>query len=351
MTRDGEKRFTLPPTIRDVAALAAVAPATVSNVLSGRRAVGAALRERVLAAIAQTGYRPNQLASSLRRRRSDTIGILVPDLANPFFAALVHRLEDLAAEDGYQILLAGSNEDEAREAERLDTLTARRIDGLIFAPARDATPALAAHPVPTVLMDRGFAQAGFDAVAADNEAAGRLGCRHLVSLGHREIALVATSLQLANIRERVEGYRTALAEAGLHGEARVILGGFDADSCRAAVEQDLRRAEPPSALFAADYVSTLGAVKAIRALDLAFPEAISLLGFDDSDWMTALRPYLSVIVQPVTAIAARAWALLRGRLAEPLGPARKERLACALAVRESTQRWRVLRETAASLPP
>ncbi|MGC8470387.1 MAG: LacI family DNA-binding transcriptional regulator, partial [Acetobacteraceae bacterium] len=85
-----------------MAARAAVAPATVSNVLSGRRAVGAALRERVLAAIAETGYRPNQLASSLRRRRSDTIGILVPDLANPFFAALVHRLEDLAAEDGYQ---------------------------------------------------------------------------------------------------------------------------------------------------------------------------------------------------------------------------------------------------------
>lgn len=352
MQRQDKKRLTKRPvaTIRDVASLAGVAPATVSNVLTQRRAVRPELKERVLAAIGTLGYRPNRLASSLRRMRSDTIGILVPDLTNPFFAALVHHLEDLASEDGYQILLAGSNEDETREADRLATLMARRIDGLIIAPARDATPTLATHAIPTVLMDRGFEQSGFDAVAADNVAAARLGCRHLLALGHRDIALVATSLTLANMRERAEGYRTALADAGLHGRARVILGGFNLDSCRAAVEQDLRRAEPPTAIFAADYVSTLGAVKAIRALDLAFPDAISLLGFDDSAWMTALRPYLSVVVQPVAAMATRVWCLLRERLAEPSHPSRKERLPCALAVRESTQRPCVARSLAQAVP-
>ncbi|HWA79096.1 MAG TPA: LacI family DNA-binding transcriptional regulator [Acetobacteraceae bacterium] len=326
--------------MRDVAERAGVAPATVSNVLSGRRQVRPALKERVLAAIAEINYRPNQLASSLRLMRSNTIGILVPDLTNPFFAALVHRLEDLAAEGGYQILLASSNEDEKRQAERLRTLLMRRVDGLIIAPTRDETKALMEQrvkPPPTVLMDRGFGEEDFDTVTADNGDAGREGCRHLIALGHRDIAFVVTSTALANMRERREGYLAALREAGLGERARVIAGGFDLDGCRNAVEQELRRAEPPTAIFAANYVATLGAVKAIRGLDLDFPSAVSLLGFDDSDWMTVLRPYLSVIVQPVRAMADLAWELLRERLGNRGRPYRHVRLPCALSIRESTQ--------------
>jgi len=329
------------PTMRDVAAFAGVAPATVSNVLTGRRQVRSELKERVLAAVAATGYRPNQLASSLRLKRSNTVGILVPDLTNPFFAALVHHLEDLAAEDGYQILLAGSNEDERREADRLQTLLSRRIDGLIMVPARDDTATLAVHrrhlPA-TVLIDRGFGHTEFDTVAADNSDAVRVGCRHLLGLGHREIALVITSTALANMRERIEGYVTALTEADLEGRVRIVAGGFDIDGCRSATEQELRRAEPPSAVLAANYVATLGAVKAIRGLDMAFPGTVSLLGFDDADWMTALRPYLSVIVQPVAAMAESAWRLLKDRLQDRDAACRHIRLPCMLAVRESTQR-------------
>ena len=337
-----QKRFPpVVPTIRDVAGRAGVAPATVSNVLSGRRPVREQLRQRVLAAIAATGYRPNQLASSLRLARSNTIGILVPDLTNPFFAALVHHLEDLAAEDGYQILLAGSNENEARETDRLRTLLSRRIDGLIFTPARDETAALAdhgAHLPPTVLTDRGLLHADFDGVGADNHDAVRQGCRHLLELGHRRISFVVTSVELANIRERAEGYRAALAEAGLAHHARIIAGGFEIEGCRAAVEQDLRRADRPSAIFAANHVATLGAVKAIRALDLDFPEAISLLGFDDTEWMTVLRPYLSVIAQPIAAMAETAWRLLQRRLGDRGAPVTRTPLPCTLTVRESTRR-------------
>lgn len=331
-------------TIRDVAERAAVAPATVSNVLSGRRQVRQELRDRVLAAIAATGYRPNQLASSFRLMRSNTIGILVPDLTNPFFATLVHHLEDRAAEDGYQILLTGSNEDERREVGRLHTLLARKVDGLIMAPTRDETPALVtqrAQLPPTVLMDRGFGHADFDMVCADNKDAIRQGCEHLIRLGHRDIAFVVTSVALANMRERVEGYRSVLADAGLADRTRVISGGFDIDGCRSAIEQELRRAERPTAIFAANYVATLGAVKAIRGLDLDFPNEVSLLGFDDSDWMTVLRPYISVVTQPVGAMADRAWELLKERLQKQDGPYCHLRLPCALTVRESTQRPRV----------
>jgi LacI family transcriptional regulator len=346
MTNGSENRFSGAgvPTMKDVAERAGVAPATVSNVLSGRRQVRQELRDRVTAAIAATGYRPNQLASSLRRMRTDTVGIVVPDLTNPFFAALVHRLEDLAAEDGYQILLVGSNEDEAREDDRLTTLLSRQIDGLIIAPARDETAALSAHRgrlPPTVLMDRGFGHADFDTVTADNTDAAARGCAHLIALGHRDIAFVVTSPALDNMRERIDGYRSALAAGGLADHARILAGGFDIEGCRGVIEQELLRAEPPSAIFAANYVATLGAVKAIRALDLDFPGAVSLLGFDDTDWMTVLRPYLSVIAQPVAPMADAVWALLRERLADPQGPCRHLRLPCRLAVRESTQRCRL----------
>lgn len=327
--------------MRDVAERAGVATATVSNVLSGRRAVTAELRARVAAAIAATGYRPNHLAASLRRARSQTVGVMVPDLTNPFFASLVHRLEDLAAEDGYEIILVGSHEDAGREGMRLQTLLSRQVDGLIIAPARDAIAGLADGATrlpPTVLMDRGAGQGAFDTVSADNAAAARQGCRHLLALGHRDIAFVVTSPMLANMRARIDGYRAELAAAGLADHARIIVGGFDVETCRAAIEQALLRADRPSAIFAANYVGTLGAMKAIRAMDLDFPGGISLLAFDDSDWMTVLRPYLSAIAQPVAAMADAAWQLLQARFAAPLAAPRHLCLPCTLAVRESTQR-------------
>jgi LacI family transcriptional regulator len=331
-----------PPTIRDVAARAGVATATVSNVLSGRRQVAASRRRRVLDAVEALGYQPNHFAASLRRRQSHTVGMIVPDLTNPFFAALVHRIEQLAARDGYQILLVDSSNEPEREAARTRALLARRIDGLILVPTEDAMPVMDSPGVrlpPTVLVDRGFGLAGFDTVASDNAEACYRGCCHLLQLGHRDIAFLVSTDRLANIHDRIEGYRRALAEAGCEDRARIVVGGMSVESCRSAIEQEVRRAERPTAVFAATYDATLGAIKAIRAVDLAFPEDISLLGFDDIDWMSVLRPYISTIGQPVEGMASAAWRLLTGRLAGD-GGARTHariRLPCTLQVRESSQ--------------
>jgi LacI family transcriptional regulator len=327
------------PTIRDVAARAGVATATVSNVLTGRRQVAENRRRLVLEAVTALGYQPNHLAASLRRQQSHTVGIVVPDLTNPFFAALVHRVEELAAMSGYQILLVDSSNDADREVARTRALLARRIDGLILAPTQDALPAVSApgsNLAPTVLVDRGFGLAGFDTVAADNIDACYRGCRHLLQLGHRDIAMLVSTDQLANIRDRIQGYRHALAEAGCGDRERVIVGGLSVEGCRAAIEQELRRADRPTAVFAATYDATLGAIKAIRAVDLAFPEDVSLLGFDDFDWMTVLRPYVSTIGQPVDAMAATAWRLLTARLKGDNETHARIRLPCTLQVREST---------------
>jgi LacI family transcriptional regulator len=328
------------PTIRDVAARAGVAIATVSNVLTGRRQVADNRRRLVLAAVEALGYQRNHLAASLRRRQSLTVGIVVPDLTNPFFAALVHRIEELAAMSGYQILLVDSSNDPEREAARTRALLARQIDGLILVPTEDALPAADSPSTnfpPTVLVDRAVGLPGFDTVAADNAEACYRGCRHLLQLGHLDIALLVSTDQLANIHDRIDGYRRALADAGLCARERVVLGGLRVEGCRSAIEQELRRADRPTAIFAVTYDATLGAIKAIRAVDLAFPEDVSLLGFDDIDWMTVLRPYVSTIAQPIDAMAAAAWHLLTTRMKGGEDVPARIRLPCTLQVRESTR--------------
>jgi LacI family transcriptional regulator len=328
------------PTIQDVARLAKVAPATVSNVLNATRPVAEIRKERVLAAVKALGYRPNALAASLRRKETRTIGVVVPEITNPFFAALVHRIEELASESDYQIQLVSSNEDPKQEAARIRTLLDRRIDGLIVAPSRDEVEAVS-HPIgilpPTVLVDRGFGLAGFDTIATDNVEAGQRGCKHLLELGHRDIALIAMDPKLANFADRIAGYRKALDAAGAGKRARVVTGGHDVESCRAAIERELRRPDRPTAIFAASYAATLGAIRAIRAVDLDLPEDVSLIGIDDSDWMAVLHPYISAVAQPVEEMATEAWRLLNQRLAGGRGKSARIRLHCTLHVRESTR--------------
>ncbi len=328
------------PTIRDVAERAGVAPGTVSNVLTGRKPVAEHLRRAVVEAVEALGYRPNQLASNLRMRQTRSIGVIVPDLTNPFFASLVQGIERLAGGDGYQILLMSSHEDEAKDAERIRSLIARQVDGLVIAPSADAIGSLVDHlgiAPPVLLVDRALESAACDTIASNNLDGVYDGCRYLLEQGHRDIVFLATSQALANVRERIEGFFRALRDSGAAHHGRVVLGGLTVESCRSAIEQELRRADRPTAIFCAAYVATLGAVKAIRAVDLEFPKHISLLGFDDADWMTALRPYISTVEQPLDTMSQHVWSTLKARLDGADGPTVHMRLPCVLRVRESTR--------------
>jgi LacI family transcriptional regulator len=328
-----------PSTIKDVAEMAGVAPGTVSNVLTGRRSVAQDLRQRVLRAVEALDYRPNQIAAGLRSQQTRSLGIVVPDLMNPFFAELVYHLDRLAANSNYQTLLAGSNETEILEAERIQSLIARRVDGLVIAPTRDGVsegvlPSIAGTP--TVLLDRGFGFDGFDSITADSRDAGYRGARHLLELGHRDIAVLVTSTELGNISDRAEGFYTALAEAGAGSRRQVIDGGWTIDGCRRALEPVLLKKKRPTAVFAVTYVATLGAIQAIRSAGLAFPEEISVLGFADSEWMTVLHPYVSTLRQPVKEMSSLAWNQLFGRIGGNTGGPVRAKLPCTLEIREST---------------
>ncbi len=335
------------PTIRDVAALAGVAPGTVSNVLTGKKAVADPLKKSVLEAIATLDYRPNLLASSLRFGSTKSIGIVVPDITNPFFSGLVRELENQAAKDGFQILLMSSREKSAEETELIRSLVARQVDGLIISPSEDAVSESSNSTIsgiPTVLIDRAFNVVGFDTVSSDNEAAAFMGAQHLIDLGHQKITFLATEPGLANIEERAAGYRKAMIEAGLEKSISVVFGGLSIESCRGAIEQELRRADRPTAIFASAYIATLGAAKAIRAVDLAFPDDVSLLGFDESDWMTVLRPYISTVEQPLYELGESCWSLLMRRMKQKDATLKNQRVKCALRARESTCRLTTKRE-------
>lgn len=338
--RRAPKHKNRPPTIRDVAALAGVSPATVSNTLSGLRGVTADRRRAVLEAVSVLGYQSNHMASSLRRGQTMTVGVVVPDLGNEYFSSLVREWEKAASRNGFEILVVASGEDPATEAQRIESLIARRIDGLLVVATDDDFGEASGFPAnlpPTVLVDRAFGHPQFDTVASNNTEAGYLGCQHLLDLGHRDIALLISSTRHTHLRERMEGYRRALAQAGLAKHERIVFGGVGVDSCRSAIEQDLRRSDRATAVFAATYYATVGAVKAINALDIPFPKEISLLGFEDSEWATAVRPYLSTVRQSVFELAERSWMALTRRITDRDADRIQERLPFQLVSRESTR--------------
>jgi LacI family transcriptional regulator len=326
-----------------VAHAAAVSAGTVSNVLTGRRNVDPTIRERVLAAVDALGYRPDVAASSLRSTARSVVGALVPELTNPFFACLVDRLEREARAVGKRLLVAASGGDPAEEEREIAALTAWRLAGAIVVPCDGRFAArrlLEREGVPFVVVDRPLEEGEpVDTVAVDNLAAAAEGARRLLELGHRHILAITSSLALGNMRERLAGIE---AEAGTVAGAEVetLEAGFEPEAINAAIAARLAQAPLPTAVFALNNVLTLGALRATAAADLTVPGDLSLLGFDDYDWMEVFRPPLSAVSQPVADLAHAAWR----RLAERIGPAADEaaglapchlRLACRLMWRGS----------------
>jgi LacI family transcriptional regulator len=323
-----------------VARAARVSTATVSNVLRGTRYVGPELQQRVQDAVAALQYSPNSVAASLRERRSRMIGVVVPDITMGLFPAIVRRLEKRAAFTDYQLILADSQEDTAWEQERVRALIRRKIDALIVIPCRDDSPALEdvrQSGIPTVLLDRVAKGSDFDHVLLDNLAAAREGTRHLISLGHRRILLLASDPSLRNIRERIEGYRAALADANLLEFENVLVAGRnEAEDARQALLPVLASVGRPSAIFAVTQTMTIGALQSLWEAELALPKDVSLLAFDDSEWFTALKPFVSTIRQPTDDFADLAWAMLMARLNNDRSPALQSEVHADLVIRDST---------------
>lgn len=327
-------------TIKDVAKRAGVSTATVSSVMSGRRGVSATLRERVLQAVEELGYEPDAVAQSLRDRRTRTIGVSVPDITNPFFNGIVRVVDAEAFAAGYHTLLVSNDERADIERIRIGHLITRRVDGIIVVPTDDDVAyrdALVRLRLPAVFVDRGSPTLPFDVIGADDYRGGYDGARLLHGLGHRRIAALATSVRLHNIRQRLAGFDAAMNAAGVAEDDRIIsiLGLGDDDGVSGIVDV-LRRDDAPTALFCFTNRVALYSLRAAHHLGLRVPTDLSILSFDDVDWLAAAQPPLSVVAQPLNELGRRAWVALHARIVGSTAPVERVSLACSVAVRGST---------------
>ena len=302
-----------PLLIRDVAERAGVSPATVSRVLTGNATVRAAKRERVLEAIEALGYRPNRIASNLRRRQADMIGVVIADIENPHFTEMVRAVEDAAYVSGHRVLLCNTDENPIKQADYLGVLAAERVVGVILSPTDAGAAEIAElldHGIPVVAFDRAVADKRADAVVADNAAGTRLGVEHLIATGHTRIGYVGGPRTVETAEERLAGYEQALAAARL--ESRIAEGGFRIEGGREAAAALIEGGA--TALLVANNLMAAGALGAIRERGLRVPDDVALVSIDDPFWAGLIDPPLTTLAQPVRAMAEAAVKLLMGRI-------------------------------------
>jgi LacI family transcriptional regulator len=332
----------VPTTIRDVAAMARVSPATVSRVLNGKEDVGADLRRRVLGAVAELGYRRNGPARSLRTRAAMVVGIIISDITNPFFTAVVRGAEDRAQRAEYSVVLANADEDVAKEARYLEVAAAEQMAGVLLSPAsprQTSIDVLLEQGIPVVTIDRRLATPPVDSVMVNNHQAAREAAQHLISQGCRRVGLVAGPVQTTTGAGRLAGYRAALRAAGRPLDRSFIAyADFRTEGGYAATWQLLRQRRPPDGLLFSNNLMTVGGLQAIAEAGLAVPGDIAVVGFDDASWATALRPPLTVVAQPTYEIGQTAAELLLRRVDGEKFPPRHVVLRAELIQRASSQR-------------
>jgi LacI family transcriptional regulator len=335
-----------PATLRDVAAAARVHPATASRALNPqtRALVSEQTALRVTEAAAALGYRPNPVARSLRTRRSQTIGVLIPDLNNPLFPPMVRGLEDGLTAAGYVALLGNTDGDTGKEQAIFEQMRARHVDGFVLATAHTDDPVLAEaarDQLPVVLMNRLDPQHDFSSVSVDNEQGMRMSVAHLVALGHTQIAHLAGPSQVSTGEGRRRGYLEGLKTANLEPAEDLVVA-----ATAYTVEEGIRccrellgrrnRGAGFTAIAVANDMLAVGCLTALDEAGLQCPDDLSLVGFNDMPFVDRLRPALTTIRFPHYQLGTEAAQLLLERVSTPEAPVKIRYVDPELVVRAST---------------
>lgn len=323
--------------IQDVAKHAGVSVASVSRVLAGLPGVSEPTRARVMASVEALGYRPDLAARRLRSRRTDTLGLIVSDIRNPFFMEVSRAVEDMAYANRLRVMLCNADEDPEKEAFYLQMMRDENVAGVILSPtlARLNNYRPTEFPFPVVLVDRCNSMVEADAVVLDNMDASLRLTRHLIDNGHRKIAFFYGASS-ATGQQRYDGYLAALAGAGLSPIAHALKPTVE--EARIAARNFLERQRPlPDVIVASSGLILLGLVEALRDTGLKYPDDIALAGFDDMPWTRLLTPAITVIAQPTYEMGRSAIDLLLARIAQPEQVVRRIMLRGELIVRESSQ--------------
>lgn len=331
-------------TIKEVAKQAGVSVGTVSNVLSGCVRVSPLLMERVREVIRELDYHPNHVARSLKVKQTKMLGIVIPDITNPFFPQIVRGAEDAAWKNSYVLVTYNTDDRTEREKQVLSVLRSRRVDGILLALASDTTDTshltnMIAAGIPIVCLDRIHGRLKVDSVEVDNVKGAQACVRHLISMGHRRIAIITGAMGLATARDRLKGFKMALAEAKLQIDPDLVKqGNFRMEGGYHGAKELLLQHNRPSALFVSNGMMSLGVLKALDEIGLHCPTDIAIATFDDLAGADVFRPHLTAVAQPAYAMGCQGAEILINRLEGriPDSKSLRIRLDPELKIREST---------------
>ncbi|MEO6244939.1 MAG: LacI family DNA-binding transcriptional regulator [Opitutaceae bacterium] len=328
--------------LHEVAARANVSIATVSRVLNKSDKVVPATRARVEQALRDLNYRPSRVARRLRMKdgRAHLVGLIIPDIQNPFYAEIARGVEDAAYASEYALLLCNSDENPDKERFYLDVMRAESVDGIILPPFDDTDVAVietVKTGMPVVCVDRSLANLKTDLVEVDNYQGAIKAVNHLIDRGHTGIALIEGRTGVSTSRERRRGYLDALATRGIAPRTEFMRAGdFKQESGHVLTRELLALPEPPTALFVCNNLMTVGALAALHHAGRRVPQELGLVGFDDLPWAEALDPPPTVVRQPAYEVGRQAMELLLKRITDPQRPPVTVRLQPELVVRRST---------------
>ena len=328
--------------LQEVARRAKVSIATVSRVLNKSDKVAAETRAAVEKALRELGYRPSRVARRLRMKdgRAHLVGLIIPDIQNPFYAEIARGVEDAAYAAEYALLLCNSDENPEKERFYLEVMRSESVDGIVLPPFDDTDSAvidIVATGMPVVCVDRSMVKLKTDLVEVDNHRGAFEAVAHLLDKGHRHIGLIEGRTHVSTSRERRRGYLDALAERGVTVRKDLMRSGdFKQESGRVLANELLALRKPPTALFVCNNLMTVGALAAIHQRGLRVPQDVAIVGFDDLPWAEALDPPLTVVRQPAYDVGRQAMELLLKRIMEPERAPVTLRLLPELVTRRST---------------
>lgn len=328
--------------LQQVAERANVSIATVSRVLNKSDKVVPETRAAVEQALRDLGYRPSRVARRLRMKdgRAHLVGLIIPDIQNPFYAEIARGVEDAAYASQYALLLCNSDENLDKERFYLDVMQSESVDGLVLPPFDETDPAvldIVNTGLPVVCVDRSLAKSKTDLVEVDNYQGAFEAVNHLLDRGHKSIGLIEGRTQVSTSRERRRGYLEALAARGISPRRELMRAGdFKQESGRVLAQELLDLRKPPTALFVCNNLMTVGALGALHQRGLRVPQEVAVVGFDDLPWAEALDPPPTVVRQPAYEVGRQAMELLLKRIMEPTRPPITVRLVPELVVRRST---------------
>jgi LacI family transcriptional regulator len=337
--KNGQKKITKAASIYDVARESGVSVFTVSAVVNNKSHVGKSLREKVEAAIRKLNYRPNLVARSLAKQKTHTIGMIVPDIGNPFFPSVVRGAEDAAQKHGYNLLLCNSDDSLEKEEKAIELLLSKRVDGILLTKAaEDFHPSIQQMikevNIPFVLVMRTYPKLTKDAVVSDDYRGAYEAVSHLARAGRKRIGLISGPLKVSNAKERWQGFHDALKAEGLpYEEDLVIEGDYRLESgYRAGHSLFSRR---PDGIYVANHLMTIGLLKAAEEMGLRCPEDFGLVSFDDYPWLGIFRPRLTTVELPKHQLGSEAAELLIRRIAGDTSKPVLKKLQPELRIRES----------------